>query len=167
MATLPSALQMGSRIAKADNTDRSPKEDCVFCNLVSGKGTRKIFEDDKVVAFHDIRPAAKVHLLVIPKQHIISTFQLQNTTADKELMHEMLETGKRLLHEIDPNAETTKFGFHDPGFISVWHLHLHCMILPHTNVLAKFTFPVTKTGFAGFVTMEQVLARLEKRAVGN
>ena len=42
-------------------------------------------QDKQVLAFHDIRPAAKVHLLVIPKQHIISTHHLQNTTADKEM----------------------------------------------------------------------------------
>ena len=47
--------------------------------------TPAYLQDEQLMAFRDIRPAAKVHLLVIPKQHILSTHHLQNTTADKEM----------------------------------------------------------------------------------
>ena len=47
--------------------------DCIFCKI--GKGeipSNKVYEDDKILAFHDINPEAKIHVLVIPKQHIES-----------------------------------------------------------------------------------------------
>ena len=47
--------------------------DCIFCKIVKGEiPSKKIYEDDKVLAFHDIAPEAPVHFLVIPKDHIES-----------------------------------------------------------------------------------------------
>ena len=46
-------------------------EDCVFCKIVKGEIPAKfVYEDEKVVAFNDLNPAAPVHILVIPKEHI-------------------------------------------------------------------------------------------------
>jgi len=46
---------------------------CLFCQLVAGEiPANKVYEDDHVLAFHDIRPQAPVHILVIPKRHIES-----------------------------------------------------------------------------------------------
>ncbi|MEI6472687.1 MAG: HIT domain-containing protein, partial [Holophagaceae bacterium] len=51
----------------------SPASDCVFCRIVAGTApSRKVYENQHVLAFWDIRPRAKVHLLVIPKQHVAS-----------------------------------------------------------------------------------------------
>lgn len=45
--------------------------DCIFCKIVEGSiPSKKVYEDDTVVAFHDITPQAPVHILVIPKKHI-------------------------------------------------------------------------------------------------
>ena len=47
--------------------------DCIFCKIVNGDiPSNKIYEDDKVLAFHDISPEAPIHFLVIPKEHIKS-----------------------------------------------------------------------------------------------
>jgi histidine triad (HIT) family protein len=47
--------------------------DCIFCKIVEGKiPAKKVYEDDNILAFHDINPAAPVHVLVIPKPHIES-----------------------------------------------------------------------------------------------
>lgn len=47
--------------------------DCIFCKIVKGDiPSNKIYEDDKVLAFHDISPEAPIHFLVIPKEHIKS-----------------------------------------------------------------------------------------------
>ncbi|MDE2600504.1 MAG: histidine triad nucleotide-binding protein [Rhodocyclaceae bacterium] len=47
--------------------------DCIFCKIVEGKiPSKKVYEDDEFLAFHDINPAAPVHILVIPKQHVES-----------------------------------------------------------------------------------------------
>ena len=46
-------------------------EDCLFCMIAEGKiPSKKLYEDDQVVAFYDIHPQAKVHFLVIPKKHM-------------------------------------------------------------------------------------------------
>ena len=46
-------------------------EDCVFCKIVKGEiPSNKVYEDDDVLAFRDIQPAAPIHILVIPKIHI-------------------------------------------------------------------------------------------------
>lgn len=45
--------------------------DCIFCKIVAGEiPSTKVYEDEQVLAFRDIQPAAPVHILVIPKQHI-------------------------------------------------------------------------------------------------
>ncbi|HTH94238.1 MAG TPA: histidine triad nucleotide-binding protein [Rhodocyclaceae bacterium] len=45
--------------------------DCIFCKIIEGKiPSKKVYEDDDILAFHDINPHAPVHVLVIPKQHI-------------------------------------------------------------------------------------------------
>ncbi len=45
--------------------------DCVFCRIVAGEiPSKKVFEDDRILAFYDIEPKAPVHVLVIPKTHI-------------------------------------------------------------------------------------------------
>lgn len=47
--------------------------DCIFCKIVRGEiPCRKVYEDEDILAFHDINPVAPVHFMVIPKQHIDS-----------------------------------------------------------------------------------------------
>ena len=53
-------------------------EDCVFCKIIKGEiPSKKVYEDDEVLAFYDINPIAKVHVLVIPKVHIQSLQDLK------------------------------------------------------------------------------------------
>ena len=49
----------------------STSNDCIFCRIARGEiPARKVYEDDEVLAFHDINPHAPVHFLLIPKEHI-------------------------------------------------------------------------------------------------
>jgi histidine triad (HIT) family protein len=53
-------------------------DNCLFCRIVQGKiPARKVYEDDLLLAFHDINPWAPVHFLIIPKEHIASMAQLE------------------------------------------------------------------------------------------
>ena len=57
--------------------------DCLFCNMASGKvHTTKIYEDDQIFVIKDIRPKARVHLLVIPKVHIDSLLSTEEEHSD-------------------------------------------------------------------------------------
>lgn len=57
--------------------------DCLFCKISKGElPSKKVYEDDEFFAFHDINPAAPVHLLVVPKQHVTSMQTVDDTDAD-------------------------------------------------------------------------------------
>lgn len=57
--------------------------DCVFCNIINGKlESKKLYEDDTILAFLDIAPQAPIHFLVIPKQHISSANEINNTNSN-------------------------------------------------------------------------------------
>ena len=48
--------------------------DCIFCKIANGTiPSKKVFEDEQILAFYDINPEAKIHVLVVPKAHIEST----------------------------------------------------------------------------------------------
>lgn len=49
-------------------------DNCIFCKIVKGEiPSRKLYEDEQVVAFYDVAPAAPVHVLVIPKEHVLES----------------------------------------------------------------------------------------------
>lgn len=51
--------------------------DCIFCKIANGQiPSNKVYEDEKILAFHDINPEAKIHVLVIPKEHIESVNEI-------------------------------------------------------------------------------------------
>ena len=57
-------------------------EDCIFCKIIKGEiPSTKVYEDGNVLAFKDINPAAPIHILVVPKQHIENVLEtkLQNS----------------------------------------------------------------------------------------
>jgi len=56
---------------------------CIFCRIVRGEiPSRKVYEDDEVLAFHDIHPLAPVHFLIIPKSHVPSMMELGERDRD-------------------------------------------------------------------------------------
>jgi histidine triad (HIT) family protein len=57
-------------------------DNCIFCKIINGEiPAEKVFEDDDVLAFLDIKPIAPVHVLLIPKKHIASLAQVDKTDA--------------------------------------------------------------------------------------
>lgn len=57
--------------------------DCIFCKIIKGEiPSKKVYEDDKILAFHDINPEAPVHVLVVPKEHINSLNGINETNSD-------------------------------------------------------------------------------------
>jgi len=101
--------------------------DCLFCKIVAGDiPARKLYEDDHVVAFHDIGPQAPVHFLVIPKKHIATLNHL--TEDDSALTGHMLFTAQRLAKE-----QGCEQGFrvvmncNEDGGQTVFHIHMHVL----------------------------------------
>ena len=57
--------------------------DCIFCKIANGEiPSNKVYEDEKIIAFYDLNPQAKVHVLVIPKVHIACADEINNDNSD-------------------------------------------------------------------------------------
>ncbi|MDY0013461.1 MAG: histidine triad nucleotide-binding protein [Rhodocyclaceae bacterium] len=100
-------------------------DDCIFCRIVRGEiPARKVFEDDAVMVFHDIHPAAPVHLLAIPKVHLST---LAHAGPEHEaLLGRLLVVGVRLAQEEGcGDGFRTIINTGKVGRQEVYHLHVH------------------------------------------
>ncbi|GAP35294.1 histidine triad nucleotide-binding protein [Piscinibacter sakaiensis] len=99
---------------------------CIFCRIASGQlPSRKVYEDEQLLAFHDIAPWAPVHFLIIPKKHIAS---LADTTpaAHEALLGRMLALAPGLAREQGvTNGFRTLINTGEDGLQEVPHLHMH------------------------------------------
>lgn len=101
--------------------------ECIFCKIASKEIPAKIiYEDDTIMAFHDIFPKADTHFLVIPKTHIGSMLDLQE--AHKSLMGHAMITAN-LIAKKSGLADGYKIKIHNglKGGQEVFHLHIHVM----------------------------------------
>jgi histidine triad (HIT) family protein len=98
---------------------------CIFCKIVAGQiPARKAHEDDELLVFHDIAPWAPVHLLVIPKAHIVSLADVG--PAHDALLGRMLGLAPRLMRELGvSNGFRTVINTGADGGQEVMHLHMH------------------------------------------
>ena len=103
-------------------------DNCIFCKILAGEiPSKKVYEDELVYAFHDIAPAAPVHVLIIPKEHICCMNQA--TDSHKELLGHILLTAQKLAKDL---------GIADSGYRiinncgenagqTVFHMHFHLL----------------------------------------
>ena len=99
--------------------------DCLFCKIIAGKiPSKKVYEDEQVYAFEDIKPAAPTHILIIPKRHFAGLDKAEaedaaiigycNLIAAKLGRERNIEDGYRTVLNVGPRSGQ-----------SVFHLHLH------------------------------------------
>ncbi len=100
---------------------------CIFCKIVAGQiPSRKVYEDDELLAFHDIAPWAPVHILIIPKLHITSMVDV--TLEHQALMGKMMAISPKLMRDLgvtDGFRHVVNTG--RDGGQEVMHVHLHVM----------------------------------------
>lgn len=98
--------------------------DCIFCKIVAGSIPAKtLYEDDDVIAFHDIRPLARVHFLIVPKAHIET---LKACTAEHQaLLGKMMLLAAQLAAEQGLLGYKTVMNVGREGGQEVFHIHLH------------------------------------------
>lgn len=102
--------------------------DCIFCKIINNEiPCNKVYEDEKVLAFHDINPAAPVHVLVVPKKHIQSVLELEGSDAavNLDLFKAINIIAKKL--EIDKDGFRVVANTGANGLQSVPHLHYHIL----------------------------------------
>jgi histidine triad (HIT) family protein len=101
---------------------------CLFCQIAEKKIPAKVaYEDDQALAFHDIRPQAPVHVLVVPKKHITSLMDM--TADDAELVGGLVFRARELARELGLGERGFRLVFNageDAGY-SVFHIHLHLL----------------------------------------
>jgi diadenosine tetraphosphate (Ap4A) HIT family hydrolase len=102
-------------------------KECVFCKIAKGQDekTNLLYQDEKVVVFRDIRPAAEHHYLICPREHIPNAKSL--TSLHIPFVENMVEIGKQVLQEQKADISKARFGFHWPPFCMISHLHLHAI----------------------------------------
>lgn len=101
--------------------------ECVFCKIAAGEiPANKIIEDENIMIFHDISPAAPVHLLVVPKKHIPTVADC--TVDDQALLGNMVLMANRVADQLG-----LKEGYRliinngKIGGQEVFHLHMHLL----------------------------------------
>jgi len=101
--------------------------DCVFCSIANGKiPATKVLENDEVVVFHDLNPAAPTHMLVIPRKHIGTLDDAE--ASDQALLGKMLLTAREAAEQSGLSAGYRVLMNVQAGAgQSVFHIHLHVL----------------------------------------
>ena len=102
-----------------------------FCHLPND---RILFENNLAIAFHDAFPVAEGHLLVIPKRHIESWFELKSD--ERESCHELILNGKKAIKNEDSSVSGFNLGVNDglSAGQTILHAHLHLIPRRHGDV---------------------------------
>lgn len=100
-------------------------ENCIFCKIVKGEiPSRKVYEDEEILGFHDIDPVAPVHFMLIPKEHVASLADVQEQ--HRSVLGKILLLADRLAREQgSPDGFRTIINTGRVGRQDVRHLHVH------------------------------------------
>ncbi|AEF83662.1 histidine triad nucleotide-binding protein 1 [Treponema primitia ZAS-2] len=103
-------------------------DDCIFCKIISGEiPSKKLYEDDEILAFHDVSPQAPVHFLLIPKKHIRNIMELGKD--DVALTGRMINKAQELAVGQGCGEKGARFVINckSDGGQTVNHLHIHVL----------------------------------------
>lgn len=102
--------------------------DCLFCGVIDGKiKANVVYQNERIVAFKDIGPKAPVHILIIPRKHLVSVLDIE--ADDSALIGEIFQVAGRLAREhgiADSGFRVVVNSGADAGQ-SVFHLHYHLL----------------------------------------
>ncbi len=103
-------------------------DNCIFCQIAAGQApARFIYQDDDIMAFHDIAPVAPTHILIVPRRHLTSTADIDHDTVP--LLGRMVQVAAHIAR--NQNVETSGYRLvMNTGPNSgqaVMHLHMHLL----------------------------------------
>jgi len=100
--------------------------ECLFCKIINKEVDSEIvYEDDICVAFKDINPKARVHLLIVPRKHIPTIADMQE--GDEVIMGHLINVAKNLAEENECNGYQLLFNVGREAGQIIFHVHLHLM----------------------------------------
>ncbi len=109
--------------------------DCIFCKIANGEiPSNKVYEDDKIFAFHDLEPKAPVHVLIIPKQHICCADEI--TEENSSVVAHIFSKIPVIAKELGLDGYRIVNNCKDNGGQTVFHLHFH--LLGGTKLSGEF-----------------------------
>lgn len=103
-------------------------EDCIFCKIANGTiPSKKVYEDDEVVAFDDIHPMAPVHVIIIPKKHIPT--MLDVTKTDMSSIGSMFAAAQEVarIKGVNERGFRVVINCNKEGGQVIFHLHMHVL----------------------------------------
>lgn len=103
-------------------------EDCLFCKIIKGEiPSSKVYEDEEILAFHDINPAAPIHILVIPKKHISSLVDVKKE--DEMVIGKIYSVINKIAAKLDfkDNGYRVIVNCGKDAGQEVMHLHFHIL----------------------------------------
>ena len=101
-------------------------DDCIFCKICDGEIPSEFVHKDKdCIAFKDINPQERVHLLVVPRKHIATVADIKD--GDERLLAHMLKVAKDLADDEDLKWYKLLFNVGKGAGQEVFHIHLHVM----------------------------------------
>jgi histidine triad (HIT) family protein len=101
---------------------------CVFCKITNGELPAKVvYEDEKVIAFHDINPQAPVHILIVPKEHIPTVNDLEEKHT--EVIGHIFLVAKKIAKDMGfaENGYRILINCNRDGGQEVYHIHFHLL----------------------------------------
>lgn len=103
-------------------------EDCLFCKIINGDiPSQKVYEDEEILAFKDVNPAAPIHILVIPKKHIASLAHMQ--PGDEVIVGKIYAVINKIAEDLGIKEEGYRVIVNcgENGGQEVMHLHFHLL----------------------------------------
>lgn len=99
--------------------------DCIFCKIIAGEiPSAKVYEDEHVFGFLDIKPFTKGHCLVIPKQHFENVFDIS-----EDALQKVMAAGKKIAENLKNTLQASALNIMQSsgreGGQEVMHFHLH------------------------------------------
>ena len=109
---------------KAAQMSNQTITECIFCQIISGAiPAQKIYDDADFVAFHDIKPMAKMHFLIVPKLHLATLKDCNES--HQALLGKALLLAPKLAIELGLEGFKTLINTGREGGQEVFHLHIH------------------------------------------
>lgn len=100
--------------------------DCIFCKIIAQEMPATLqYEDDKCVAFNDLYPKSRVHILVVPKKHIPTVHDIED--GEEKLMGHLIKVAKELAEKHSCVGYKLLFNVGKEGGQVIFHIHLHLL----------------------------------------
>ncbi|MCI0449599.1 MAG: histidine triad nucleotide-binding protein [Chlorobi bacterium] len=101
-------------------------DDCLFCKIATKQiPSAIVYEDDGILAFNDIAPQAPTHVLIIPKTHIESTSEIDQS--NKGIAADIIAAASKIARDLNLEGHRLVFNSGEIAGQSVFHLHCHLL----------------------------------------